>query len=115
MQKKNNYKYERIDSEIKKTLQVILFDKLKDPRVKSQINVIDVFVSKDLSFCKVYIQTDDINKENVIKILNNSKGFIRTCLAKEINLRRTPELKFEYDNTLDNYNRIEELLKQIKQ
>ena len=115
MQKRNSFKYARIDSEIKKTLQVVLHSKLKDYRIKNQINVVDVSVSKDLSFCKVYIQTEDVDKETVIKVLNNSKGFLRTQIANELNLRKTPELYFEYDNTLDNFNRIEELLKKIKE
>lgn len=114
MNKKNNFKLDRIDSEIKKALQVIIFEDLKDPRIISQVNITEVITSKDLSYCKIYVQSEQDNKEELIKVLNNSKGFLKSKIAKSLILRRIPELHFEYDNSLDNYNRIEELLKSIK-
>ena len=73
MQKRNNsFKYDRISSEIKKELQTIITTEIKDPRIKSQVSITECIVSKDLSLCKVFIVTDQEDKDNVIKLWASS-------------------------------------------
>ena len=116
MQKRNNsFKYDRISSEIKKELQTIITTEIKDPRIKSQVSITECIVSKDLSLCKVFIVTDQEDKDNVIKGLNNSRGFLRSALAHTLDLRKTPDFKFYIDESFENMNHIEELLNKIKQ
>lgn len=110
---KNNFKYNRIDSEIKKEIQILLLSEVKDPRITGFVNVNEVIVNKDLSFCKVYVSILDSNKNEILKALDNAKGFIRYELANRLNLRRTPEVKFYLDETLENAQHIEELLNKI--
>lgn len=116
--KRNSFKLDRIDSEIKKELQELLIDEVKDPRIDCFLSVSDVEVSKDLSYCKVYVEvqreTSDDSKDKILKGLKNASGFMRSSLAKRINLRKTPELHFEIDDTMDKANRIDELLREIK-
>lgn len=111
----NNFKYDRIGSEIKKELQTIITTEINDPRIKSQVSITECIVSKDLSLCKVYIVTEQEDKHNVIEGLNNSRGFLRAGVAKSLNLRKTPDFKFYIDETFENMNHIEELLNKIKQ
>lgn len=111
----NNFKYNRIGSEIKKELQTIITTEMNDKRIKSQVSITECIVSKDLSLCKVFLVTEQEDKENVIKILNNSKGFFRALVAKTLNLRKTPDFKFYIDESFENMNHIEELLNRIKQ
>ena len=110
---RKNYKYNRIDSEIKKEIQIMLISDIKDPRISSFVNVVDVIVNKDLSFCKVYVSIIDQEKNTILKALDNAKGYIRYELAHRLNLRRTPEIKFYLDTTDENAKHIEELLNQI--
>ena len=111
--KKSSFKLQRIDSEIKKELQSILSYDLQDKRIDSFVSVMDVYITKDLSNCKVYVQTSSENKEDVIKALNHANSFIKREIAARLNLRKTPDFNFHIDDSLENMNHIEELLKKI--
>lgn len=108
----HNFKKERLDSEFVKELNVILQD-VKDKRVDPLTDVVSVQLSKDLSYCKAFIKTEAKDKKLVIEGLNAAKNFIKMQLVINLNLRRTPELVFEYDDTIDKATHIEELLKEI--
>lgn len=114
MKRQSSYKKDRIETEIKREIQSMLISDVKDPRIQSFVSVSEVSVAKDLSYCKVYVLIMQENKDKILEGLKNAKGFIRTELAKRINLRRTPEIDFRLDDTMDKANRIEELLKEIK-
>ena len=114
--KKDSVKNQKINSQFKKELSVIVHNELTDPRISSTITVTDAYVTTDLKLCKVYLSipgSDDI-KENTLKGLQSAKGYIRSQLASRINLRNTPELEFVIDKTQENADHIEELLAQIK-
>lgn len=81
--------------------QAIQFE-VRDPRV-GMVNINDVEVSRDLSFARVFVtfvdrETDeDIDK--AVTALNKASGFLRSILAKELDIRITPRLSFIYDKT----------------
>ncbi len=104
----------RVGEQMKKELSDILGRKLKDPRV-GFVTVTDVEVSGDLQQAKVFISVlgDADKREDTLKGLEKSKGFIRSELGQRIRLRKTPELFFEFDESIDYGNRIESLLHQI--
>lgn len=79
----------------------------------SYTTVTDVVLSNDGSILTVYVVFND-NKERSMEALNNTKGFIRTELAKFSSQRITPKLVFKYDKTADSAQRIEEILQKIK-
>ncbi|MBA4536233.1 30S ribosome-binding factor RbfA [Bacillus aquiflavi] len=104
----------RVGEQMKKELGAIISQKIKDPRV-GFVTVTDVQVTGDLQQAKVYISVlgDKEEKENTLKGLTKAKGFIRTEIGQRIRLRKTPEIIFEFDESIDYGNRIETLLDQI--
>lgn len=106
---------ERINEQIKHELSSIISLKLKDPRVEL-VTITDVVVSKDLQQAKVYVTTlgDEEKRQQTLVALENAAGFFRTELGKTMKLRVTPTILFEYDYALQQGNRIEKLLSEIK-
>lgn len=112
--RKNNNRIGRIDEEYKKELSQIISYELKNPNVTGMISVTKVKVTPDLKYAKIYISilnSKDINK--TMEGLKKSAGFIRTELAKRVNLRNTPELTFEIDDSIEYGARIDSILKEI--
>ncbi len=114
MQGKNNPRLGRIDEEYKKELSPIIGYELKNPNVTGLISVTKVKVTSDLKFAKVYVSI--LNSKNVkdtLAGLKKSSGYIRTELAKRVNLRNTPELIFELDDSIEYGAKIDSILKEI--
>ena len=101
--KKNSLKNVRINAEVQRALSDIIRNEIKDPRVQLMTTVTDVYVTPDLKYCTVYVSIlgNEKEVEDTIKGLKSASGFIRKQLASEVNLRNTPELKFEVDNSLE--------------
>ncbi|WP_318504540.1 30S ribosome-binding factor RbfA [Bacillus sp. T3] len=104
----------RVGEQMKKELGDIIGRKIKDPRI-GFVTVTDVEVSGDLQQAKVFISVlgDEAQRENTLKGLAKAKGFIRTEIGQRIRLRKTPEIIFEFDESIDYGNRIETLLHEI--
>ncbi len=111
---KNNNRIGRIDEEYRKELSQIISYDLKNPNVTGMISVTKVKVTPDLKYAKVYISI--LNSKNIkdtMDGLKKSSGFIRSELARRINLRNTPELVFEIDDSLEYGAKIDSILKEI--
>jgi ribosome-binding factor A len=106
----------RIGEQMKKELSDIIGRKLKDPRI-GFVTVTDVRVTGDLQQAKVYITVlgDEQQRQNTLKGLAKAKGFIRSEIGQRIRLRKTPEIYFEIDESIEYGNRIESLIKQISE
>lgn len=103
-------KVERIQSLIAKNLAEIIQFGIKDPRL-GFISVPEVRVTNDFSYAKVYVSF--FNEEDIIpglEVLEHSKGFIRSELAKKIDIRRIPELAFVLDETFKKAKQLDELI-----
>ena len=114
MQGKNNPRLGRIDEEYKKELSQIIGYELKNPNVTGLISVTKVKVTNDLKFAKVYVSI--LNSKNIkdtLAGLKKSSGYIRSELARRINLRNTPELIFELDDSIEYGAKIDSILKEI--
>ncbi len=114
---KVNLRIERINGLIQKELSYIIFKELGDSRIKNiLINKVDT--SDNLSNSKVFIicvvKNKTINIDNIINILNKASSFFRLKLSKKINLRKTPRLKFIFDCSAFNINKINILLNSYK-
>ena len=110
----NQTRLGRIDEEYRKEISNIISYKLKNPNVTGLISVTKVKVTNDLKYAKVYVSI--LNSKNISKTmegLKESAGFIRSRLAKTINLRITPELIFEIDDSLEYGARIDSILKDL--
>ncbi len=108
-----SHKIERIASDIIKYLSNILLTETDDELLKS-ITLTDIEVSKDLSYAKVYFTTIlDMPHEQITKEMNEASPFLRGKLAKVLEVRNIPELKFIYDETIEYATKIEKIIKDI--
>ena len=104
----------KIDEELKKEISSIISTELKNPHLTGLISVSKVKTTPDLRYAKVYVtMINEKSKKENLSILKKSSGFIRSEIAKKINLRYTPELVFEFDESLEYGTRIDEILKNI--
>jgi ribosome-binding factor A len=101
--RKNSVKNTRINGEVLKELSNIIRSELKDPRVGMMTSVVSVEVAPDLKTCKAYISVlgDEAAAADTIKGLKSAEGFIRRQLAKNLNLRNTPEITFILDQSIE--------------
>ena len=114
MPNRNNNRQGRIDEQYRKELSQIIGYELKNPNITGMISVTKVKVTPDLKYAKVYLSI--LNSKNIdetLEGLKKSSGFIRSELAKRINLRNTPELTFEIDDSMEYGARIDSILKEI--
>ena len=112
----NNNRLNRIDEEYRKELSTIIDRELKNPNITGMISVTKVKVTNDLKYAKVYVSIlNSKSVENTMEGLKKSSGFIRTELAKRINLRNTPELIFEIDDSIEYGARIDSIIKDLKE
>ena len=102
MHNKNSNRFGRIDEEFKREISQIINYELKNPNVTGMISVTKVKVTTDLSYATVYVSI--LNSKDVkttLAGLKKSSGYIRSELAKRINLRNTPEIIFELDDSIE--------------
>ena len=94
--RKNSIKNTRINGEVQKELSTIIRNEIKDPRIHPMTSVMAVEVAPDLKTCRAYISVlgEKEAKEATIKGLNSAEGYIRRQLARNLNLRNTPEIRF---------------------
>jgi ribosome-binding factor A len=92
-----------ISEEMKKEISAIIQNELKDPRLPKMISVMSADVTKDLRYAKVFISVlgDETDKKNAIDGLKSAAGFIRREVGHRLQLRYTPELLFELDNSIE--------------
>ncbi|MFC4617386.1 30S ribosome-binding factor RbfA [Camelliibacillus cellulosilyticus] len=101
----------RVAEQMKKELSDIIAHRLKDPRI-GFITVTGVDVTGDLQQATAYITVlgGDDKKDDTLKGLNQAKGFIRSEIGKRIRLRKTPEIDFKIDESIEYGNKINRLL-----
>ena len=111
---KNNNRLNRIDEEMKKEISHIISNEIKNPNVTGLISVTKVKVTPDLKYAKVYVSILNAKStKGTLANLKKSAGFIRTELAKTMNLRVTPEIIFELDESMEYGAKIDSILKDI--
>ena len=114
MANKNSNRLGRIDEELKKEISNIINYELKNPNVTGLISVTKTKITPDLKYAKVYVSI--LNSKNIkttFATLKKSSGFIRSEIAKRINLRITPELVFVLDDSMEYGAKIDQILKEI--
>ena len=109
------YRIDRITEDIKRELIAILRE-VKDPRVSGMLTVVKVDVSNDLSYAKVYVSSLQgvQSAQEAVKGLKSASGFIRGRLGSALHLRKTPELKFVADDSIEKGMELFDKLKGIE-
>ena len=101
--RKNSIKNTRINAEVQRELSNILHNGIKDPRVAPMTSVVAVEVAPDLKTCKAYISVlgDEKARQDTLKGLQSAEGYIRRELARTVNMRNTPEIRFIADQSIE--------------
>lgn len=101
----------RIADQIQRELSEIIRMELKDPRV-GLITITDVEVTQDNAHAKVFVTAlgEPVQQEAAIRALNHAAGFLRSALAKVLKLRTVPQLRFDYDVSVERGVRLSKLI-----
>ena len=111
---KNENRLNRINEELRKEISQIISFELKNPDATGLISITKVKVTPDLKYAKVYVSLlNSKSEDKTIEALKNSAGFIRSLIAKRLNLRITPELVFEKDDSMEYGMKIDSILKDL--
>ena len=115
--RKNSVKNTRINGEVLKELSNIIRSEIKDPRINPMTSVVSVEVAPDLKTCKAYISVlgDELSQKDTITGLKSAEGYIRRELARTVNLRNTPEIKFILDQSIEYGINMSKLIDEVTQ
>ena len=106
---------DRIAEALQELIADLLLREIKDPRV-GLVSVTGVKVSPDLRHARVFFSClgDDIQRAQSLRGLTSAAGFVRSQVARKLNLRVAPEIAFEFDPSLEQAERIARLLKDAR-
>lgn len=109
------YRIDRLTEDVKRELNHI-FREVKDPRVSEMLSIVKVDLSSDLSYCKVYVSAvEGLEKtKESVKGLKSAAGFIRSRLGSSLHMRKTPELRFVADDSIEKGFELFDKLKSIE-
>ena len=111
---KNSNRLGRIDEELKKEISNVISYDLKNPNITGLISVTKAKITPDLKYAQIYVSIlNSKNTKETLAALKKSSGFVRTEVAKRINLRITPEIIFVLDDSIEYGERIDKILKEI--
>jgi ribosome-binding factor A len=100
---------------MKELIGELVLSRIKDPRI-GLVTITSVSVAPDFATAKVYftVMGDDAARAETRKGLESARNFLRKTVGHELKLRQTPELRFEYDETLDRAMRIDETIEGMR-
>jgi len=108
---------DRLAKQLRSEIAALIRDELDDPRI-GELAVTGIRLSKDLGHARVYVHSLDDRpgrRKELLKGLESARGFLRRALSQRLaHLRKTPDLTFVYDTSLDAGTRVEELLAEIE-
>ena len=101
--RKNSVKNTRVNGEVLRVLAEVIKSEIKDPRINPMTSVVAVEVAPDLKTCKAWISVlgNEESQKDTLAGLKSAEGYIRNQLAKKINLRNTPEIRFIIDQSIE--------------
>jgi len=109
------HRIERVNQLIRQELSLLLLRETKDPRLSSYISINSVTTSPDLRYARVMVSCvcEESRKKEIMEALAHSSGFFRSLLAKNLRMRRVPELTFVWDTSIERGSRIIELIDKV--
>jgi len=105
----NSSRLDRIGDLLKQDLALLIQGELRDPRL-GMVSVLDVKVSRDLAHADVFVTVLGAEPAAATAILNKAAGMLRSLLAKRVNLRKTPKLRFIFDESVERGRRLSALI-----
>jgi ribosome-binding factor A len=104
----------RVGDLIRRELSQLLLRELRDPRVKlATVSEVEVTADLSLAHVRVSVLGPDSDREATIAALEHASGFLRRQIARRLNLRVTPELRFHLDRGAEHSENINRLLEEL--
>ena len=100
----------KIEDLLHKEIANIIVTRIDNPQIKNTVTITDIKVSKDIRSAIVFFVTLDKNFKKIEKIINELKPTIKFYLSRNVHLKRIPDIKFVFDDTLIKGQRIDKLL-----
>ena len=109
------HRIERINHLIREEISELLQRHVKDPRLGSFVAVTDVVTSPDLKTARIYISHFGTEEEKAatMKAITAATGFFRKELAKNLTMRRVPEISFHWDDSIEHGAHMEEIIERV--
>ena len=104
----------KIEDLLHKEIANIIVTRIDNPQIKNTVTITDIKVSKDIRSAVVYFVTLDKNFKKIEKVINELKPTIKFYLSKNVHLKRIPDIKFIFDDTVIKGQRISKLLDSIR-
>ena len=104
----------KIEDLLHKEIANIIVTRIDNPQIKNTVTITDIKVRKDIRSAIVYFVTLDKNFKKVEKIINELKPTIKFYLSKNVHLKRIPDIKFIFDDTIIKGQRINKLLDSLR-
>ncbi len=105
----------RVAEFIRAQLAEIVRSEMRDPRV-TLLSVTDARLSRDLAVADIYVASlatqDEASRDALVAVLNRAAGFLRTAVARRLDLRATPRLRFHYDDLPERGSKLDALIQQ---
>jgi ribosome-binding factor A len=111
------HRIERVNHLIRQEVSQLLQRQVKDPRLGSFVTVTEVATSSDLKYARIYVSRigSGDEKQETLDGLAAAAGFLRNELARRLELRRIPELRFQWDNSIERGARLLDLIDEVSQ
>ena len=109
------HRMERVGHLIRQEISQLLERQIKDPRLGGFVTITDVIVSPDMKYARVFVSQigDGGDRTAILAALESASGFIRNELARNLKLRRIPELSFRWDDSIERGARLLELIDRV--
>ncbi len=104
----------KIEDLLHKEIANIIVTRIDNPQIKNTVTITDIKVSKDIRSAIVYFVTLDKNFKKIEKIINELKPTIKFYLSKNVHLKRIPDIRFIFDDTIIKGQRINKLLDSLR-
>jgi ribosome-binding factor A len=109
------HRIERVNHLIRQEVSQLLQRQVKDPRLGSFVTVTEVATSSDLKYARIYVSRigSGDEKQETLDGLAAAAGFLRNELARRLELRRIPELRFQWDNSIERGAHLLDLIDEV--
>jgi ribosome-binding factor A len=110
-----NTRITRINDEIARVAAEIIRSELSDPRIGAIVSVLKAETTVDLKRCKIFVSVlgDKEQQKATMEALGGASGFVRKRVAEIINLRQTPEIRFVFDDSIEQGMRMRKLIESL--
>lgn len=117
MDRRNSFRMDKVNAEMQKVVSSVLNSELRNPLIDNAVlSVTEVQTAPDFSSAKIFVSAlnTSLTHNEILKELIEASGFIKRRIAEELKMKRTPALKFLYDDSIEQGDKIMRMLDSLK-